>query len=389
MVTKSTRARGFNLSDVSVGPVVDGGHADISSPSSSYQSASGLNLSTRSRTTRSLQQTPLTPVVPSLLTNVCHLSAPRLNGLNRNTSLTRPSQQHASGPPTPTSAQPSPAQNVSPPPAYVHHPPKSSLKRSTRNAQLSEPAPVSPPLPPVPDTSSPLTNAYDLPSLRPSRSTRTIGTRSTTLTPQPALVTTPVTSPPSSVQDVSSPPSIAQPSCLRGFPTTTQFSVDSGNVTQIAVSGSSNYADYVQIGSNGTLEADTSSSDSEDLTKPENLIDTEAMLKRLAASNPALAKLLSSGPRSSRHPQPRNGFVQDITGRMKKITEGSKYAWPEEKMPVKVNLVNRLTRKAKRTAEDEEGRRVPGFFHSVSFEEKWEVSEERGNFGENNSGIDP
>ncbi|RPB27813.1 hypothetical protein L211DRAFT_833798 [Terfezia boudieri ATCC MYA-4762] len=179
-------------------------------------------------------------------------------------------------------------------------------------------------------------------------------------------------------------------SSLRGLPAATKFSASGRDIAQTAFSI---YADQetqnlcndercVEIGSDGAPYADTSSSGSEFEIKPDILeaeIDTEAMLKRLAVRNPALANLLSSGSKTGRQPQRRNGFVQDITGRMKKITEGSKYSWPEEKMPLKVNLVNRLTRKAKRTMEDEEGRRVPGFFHSVSFEEKWDVSGERDN----------
>lgn len=328
-------------------PVVDGGHADTSSPSSSYQSESGLeslpSISTRDRSTRSQQKNSLTPVVSSPLSWDQDISPsgsrlppsptnvpPRLNGLIRNTSLPRPLQKHTSAPPAPISARLSSVEEVSPPPAHARHSPTSGLNRSSRSNSSArlERGPVSWPLPAVPDVSSPLTNAYGLPSPHPNRSTRTVDTSSTTPSSQ-----------------------------------------------------------IVEVGSDGAEDADTSSSDSEDETKPE--IDTEAMLKRLAVSNSTLAKLLTSGPRNSRLPQQRNGFVQDITGRMKKITEGSKYSWPEEKMPVKVNLVNRLARKAKRTMGDEEGRRVPGFFHSVSFEEKWEISGERDNIGEYNSGIYP
>ncbi|KAF8431727.1 hypothetical protein BGX38DRAFT_1277122 [Terfezia claveryi] len=355
-----THVQSYNFGVFSVAPVVDGGHVDISSPPSSYQSAFSPNLlhsiSTRDGTTRSIQQSPMVLFPPlswvqdiaspglrlsTPYTNVYPLSVPRRNGLIVNTRLTRLSQQHASAPQASRSFRLSLVQEVSPPPA--HYPPTSGPPKQIVPAAATDP----PPLP--------------------------------------------------LFHGLSSPMSMGMASSLRGLPGATKFPASGRNIARIAFSGfaaAGIYADEetqilsndercAEVGSDGAPDVDTSSSCSEDETKPHILepeIDTEAMLKRLAVRNPALAKLLSSGSKSGRQPQRRNGFVQDITGRMKKITEGSKYSWPEEKMPLKVNLVNRLTRKTKRTMEDEEGRRVPGFFHSVSFEEKWEVSGERDNF---------
>ncbi|KAF8419168.1 hypothetical protein EV426DRAFT_678093 [Tirmania nivea] len=411
------RARSFTVDDVSMIPLIDGEHADISSPSSSSQSTRDLDLllsiPTRDHAFRFLQQNSPAPIlslplswvqdtsISSPLTNAYHLLAPSHNNLIRNINLGGLSQQCAPGL---KSSPLSSTQAVSSPLAQGYHAATPGPNRSTcscSSTRLSEQnvsALVSSPLSSVQKVSSPLTNAYNPPNPCPNRST---STASTSPTPQPlqiVLATASVSPPPAPAQDTTSPLSIAQAPSLRGLSATMQSSVGSWDVPHVAVSGVAtvdiladretqtlcNDERDMEMSSSGASDADTSSPNSEDETKPEPPeveIDIKAMLTKLAAGNPSLAKLLTaSGPRSGRGSQRRNGFVQDITGRMKKITEGSRYAWPEEKMPVKVNLVNSLTRNTERTAEDEEGRRVPGLFHSVSFEEKWEVSAERDNF---------